>query len=341
MSANVESMMYRKQSQSDIPWHKEGVAVPELATTADAIKVAGLDWTVEKRPIFFESKQGATDGDKVEIPNTFATIRTSDEKPLGVVGKDYTPWQQVDAFAFIDELIGPGKACIETAGSLNDGKKVWMLVKLPGQMRIMGDDMVNKYLLVANGHDGVFNAVVGPTGIRVVCNNTLTAAVNGSSQWFTVQHRKGIAKNMIALAKLLKTLDKSFDDSCETFQGFAGTRFSDVQARNFFSATYSGEVRECLRAGRKWAGQDKLMNIFETGMGMDLPGVRGTLWAAYNAVTEFEDYTRETKETTSRLGRNWFGVGSVNKLAAFRNANLVLTGKASFTEDLALVGSSN
>lgn len=334
MAANVESMMYRKASNSDIPWHKEGTPVPELATISEAITVAGLDWKVEKRPVFFESKLPATDGAQLQVPNQFVTVRTHDERPLGIVGKDYTPMQQSEWAPFFDELIGPGKACIETAGSLNDGKKIWMLAKLPGQLRIMGDDMVNKYLLIANGHDGVFNLSIGPTMTRVVCNNTLTAALNGSSNWMTVQHRAGIAKNVAAIGKLLKNLDKSFESGCESFQGMAGTRFSDRQAKNFFAATYSGEVRECLRAGRKWNGADRLLDLMETGTGMDLPGVRGTLWAAYNAVTEFEDYTREVKETTSRLGRNWFGVGATNKLSAFRNASLVLAGKASFDVDV-------
>ena len=139
MAANVENMFYVRE----VPWHGLGTRVEEALTSADALRLAGLDWRVEQKPI------QVCGGNQIE--NFKANIRSTDGKVLGVVSDRYQIVQNVEAFDFTDELIG-GDVRYETAGSLQEGRKVWMLAKMP-TTKIVGDD-VEPYLCFSNTHDG-------------------------------------------------------------------------------------------------------------------------------------------------------------------------------------------
>ena len=120
MSANVETMMYVKKTERDVPWHGLGTPVQEAPNSAEALRLAGLDWEVVSRDI-------QLCGGK-KIPGYHANVRSSDNSVLGVVGERYKIVQNNDAFAFTDGIIGEG-ARYETAGSLSGGRRVWMLAK--------------------------------------------------------------------------------------------------------------------------------------------------------------------------------------------------------------------
>lgn len=167
------SMMY----VGDLPWHGLGTALQKPATATEAIKAAKLDWEVVKTPVY------ACVGNNRLVPtDSFAVVRSDMvDKPecevLGVVGKDYTPLQNRDAFSFFDPIAGEGAAIYHTAGVLAGGRRVWMLAKLPGETRVIGDDISHKYLLLFNSHDGSGAVGVKFTPVRVVCQNTLTMAL--------------------------------------------------------------------------------------------------------------------------------------------------------------------
>lgn len=169
MSANVESMFYAGREK---PWHGLGTQVEEAPTSADALRLAGLDWTVQRKPI------QVCGGRKVD--NFFANVRSSDGAVLGVVSDRYQVVQNAEAFAFTDALIGgEGQVHYETAGSLMGGRKIWLLAKLP-DTEIVGDK-TEPYLCFSNTHDGSGAIRVCMTPIRVVCNNTLNIALNAMS----------------------------------------------------------------------------------------------------------------------------------------------------------------
>lgn len=173
MSANVETMFYAGIK----PWHQLGVKVDEALSSQQAIKMAGLDWTVDAQPIQVVGGQ-VIDGMK-------ANVRSSDHKVLGVVSDRYKIVQNADAFAFTDILLGEGVK-YETAGSLSSGKRVWLLAKMETS-KVCGDD-VEPYLVFTNSHDGSGAVKVAVTPIRVVCQNTLTLALSTAKRTWSTKH---------------------------------------------------------------------------------------------------------------------------------------------------------
>ena len=157
MSANVESMFYVRQK----PWHGLGVRVEEAPTSIDALVLAGLDWQVIQKNVYTQ--------DGYIIPGYKANVRSTDDSALGIVSDKYKVVQNEEAFQFTDDLLGEG-VTYETAGSLQGGRKVWMLAKMPQRYIISGDE-ITPYLVVMNSHDGSSGIKVAMTLVRIVCAN--------------------------------------------------------------------------------------------------------------------------------------------------------------------------
>lgn len=174
MAAEIETMFYTREK----PWHGLGVRVAEAPNSADALHLAGLDWEVRKEPIY--SADGSC------IPGYKANIRDTDQKVLGVVTDRYKVIQNTEAFAFTDALLGEGVR-YETAGSLQGGRKIWLLAKLPQEYIMLGD-RISPYLVFSNTHDGSGSVKVAITPIRVVCNNTLNLALANAKRSFSMIH---------------------------------------------------------------------------------------------------------------------------------------------------------
>ena len=316
MSANVETMFSVKQT----PWHKLGRVIPARLTPEESLREAGMDWLVAKRPIYID---GTNEGEVDEVPSYFATVRTDKNHVLGVVGSQFEPVQNHEAIEFFNTITGESKAIMETAGVLAEGRKVWWLAKLPGEIRVVGDDITEKYFLFANGHDGLFNLALGFTPIRVVCQNTLNAALRNGSNWVRLRHTQGIRSNLETAANVIKAGVDYFTATGEAFQAMAKKELRKANVEGYFRRVYERPAELDTVKGR-WNHLDTLTSMFETGRGNDMAGVRGTLWAAYNAVTQFEDYDRETRKETNRLERNWFGAGAALKAQAFSVAQRIL-----------------
>ena len=178
MSANVETMF----SVRETPWHGLGRIVMDAPASREALELAGLDWQVESRNIY--SGTGAM------IPGYRANVRSTDDAVLGVVSDRYRIVQNEEAFQFTDDLLGEG-VTYETAGSLQGGKKVWMLARLPRKYLIAGDQVV-PYLVIFNSHDGSSGVKVAMTPIRVVCQNTLNLALNTAKRSWTARHTENV-----------------------------------------------------------------------------------------------------------------------------------------------------
>lgn len=163
MAANVETMFYTREK----PWHGLGTMVAEAQSSATAISLAGLDWQVIQKPI--------KTADEILIPRFKANLRDTDNRVLGVVTDRYKVVQNEDAFAFTDALLGEG-VCYETAGSFQEGRRTWILARLPQKYIISGDE-ITPYLVFMNSHDGTGSIKAAMTPIRVVCQNTLNLAL--------------------------------------------------------------------------------------------------------------------------------------------------------------------
>ena len=178
MSANVESMFYVRET----PWHGLGTKVNEAPTSKDALIYAGLDWKVVQNNVYTQ--------DGSLISGYKANIRSTDRSVLGIVSDRYKIVQNQDAFQFTDDLLGEG-VTYETAGSLQGGRKVWMLARMPHRYIISGDE-IEPYLVVMNSHDGSSGIKVAMTPIRVVCQNTLNLALGSAKRIWTTKHTENV-----------------------------------------------------------------------------------------------------------------------------------------------------
>ena len=181
MSACVETMF----SVREMPWHKQGIIIEDAPTSADAIRLAGLDWTVEPVPVYTENG--------ILIPHYKANRRSSDGKILGIVSDRYQIIQNNEAFDFIDALLGAG-ITFETAGSLLSGKRVWLLVRLEGT-KFFGEEFI-PYLVFTNTHDGTGAVKVALVDVRVVCMNTLNLALSTAKRSWTCVHKGDIQSKL-------------------------------------------------------------------------------------------------------------------------------------------------
>lgn len=205
MAANVETMF----SVREKPWHGLGTIVMDAPESKEAIQMAGLDWTVLQRDVFTE--------DGYLIPGYKVNVRDNDFATLGIVSDRYKIVQNDEAFAFTDNLLGEG-VTYETAGSLQGGKKVWLLAKLPQKYIIAGDE-VTPYFVIMNSHDGTCSIKAAMTPIRVVCQNTLNLALTTAKRVWTTKHTENIfnrmteAEDTILLAeKYMTELGKGIDE---------------------------------------------------------------------------------------------------------------------------------
>lgn len=306
----------------EVPWHGLGKQVPPEVSSAEMIKAAGLDWRVAKRPA-----PGARLVDKrKEKYDRYAIWRdpTGEEKGaalLGLVGASYTPVQNEAAFEFFEPFIDLRLARFETAGALGNGERIWVLAKLKGIIVVGADDVVDKYLLLSNSHDGKGAITIRFTPIRVVCRNTLTMALKDGNSAIKVSHRPNVEKRLLAEeAKTLhKLIDVEFDRAQAIFHQLAQKRISEQIIQLYFGKLHPRESGSSTGKAEPERWQ-RIRTVLEDGR-ITPSATRGTMWALYNAAVREEDY-RVTREGDAdrRLERVWFGAGASLKLRALEIA---------------------
>lgn len=219
MAANVETMF----SVRERPWHGLGTVVESAPSSKEALELAGLDWQVHQKDI--SVLWGRT------IPGYKANVRDTDGAVLGVVTDKYRVVQNEDAFAFTDELLGEGVK-YETAGSLNGGKKVWILARLPREYVISGE-RISPYLVFSNTHDGSSAIRVAITPIRVVCNNTLNLALARAERSFSMFHTGNINEKFEEAKKTLFMADTYMEELGKEFERLRSIKVSDAQVEEY------------------------------------------------------------------------------------------------------------
>ena len=307
MAHEIETMFYLNET----PWHGLGQRLLEVPTIEQAIIAAGLDWSVSTKELYL--------ADGTKAPSK-AVVRESDNSILGVVGEKYTPLQNEDAFKFFNPFLESGQATLETAGALRDGKRVWILAKInKDPMDIGGGDLVEKFILLAHGHDGLMSVRTGFTPIRVVCNNTLSMAVsNGASQLIRVKHTKNIKQNLANVAEIMNAANQKFEATAEQYRKLANTDINSADLEKFVKLVFVGPKYEELELDGKTPARDvmpKVIRLFEEGRGSELKSANGTYWGAYNAINEYLGYERG-EDKGARLDKMWFGdSANLNKKA--------------------------
>lgn len=312
MSHEVETMFYYGAA----PWHGLGTRVDSLLTAEEAIAAAKLDWEV-----FVEPSYVIRDGEPVKVEGRNYITRASDLKILGKCGKIYTPIQNHEAFQFFDAVVGSDKAHYETAGSLRGGERIWLLANLEGNIGVKGEE-IRQYLTLTNSHDGYYACQMFFTPVRVVCMNTLNMAMSGAANSFYARHTTNVKDKLGEAQQILGLADRFYDkwqdkaDSLASRLVVPGTIPLLVTAAfQTQGATDPDKLYAPTREKMK-----RIEELFETGRGMDNPAIKGTYWAAYNAVAEWVDYEYQFRKDDSgenRLNNSWFGTGAQVKKRAW------------------------
>jgi len=305
------AMMYAGK----VPWHGLGTRLDEPATAEEAIAAAGLDYEVELRPL------ATTDG--LPVPQRKAVVRADSNQVLGVVGNSYQPVQNHQCFGFLDAVVADGRLRYHTAGALGLGEKTWMLAKLPDAIRVKGsDDIAEQFLLLSNSHDGSSSLRVFFTPIRVVCANTLGMAERrGRGQGLAITHKGDLAVKVREAQGILGLARRFYDDLEASIDRLASYYPSQLQLSSYFQSLYPDPEDGKNRRAENVRGE--LLRLFEEGIGQEIPQIRHSAWAAFNAVTEYVDHHRSTrgrsdKERASRrLESAWFGSGARLKAEAW------------------------
>jgi phage/plasmid-like protein (TIGR03299 family) len=279
-------------------WHGLGTVLDAPPTVEDAIRIAGLDWHVGLEPVYL------ADG---RVAPAKATVRSSDQSVLGVVGPTYKPLQNLEAFNWFNPFIDAGEATLEAAGSLRNGKRIWVLAKIGRDLDVSGGDVVRQYILLSNGHDGTLAVRVGYTPTRVVCANTLAVAHQGPNL-IRVRHRGDIVGTLEDIRDTMQLARQTFEATTEQYRVLANSSINRQDLE-----TYIKRVFQAPKAPANDNTGDRLLAsivpLFESGRGQDLKAARGTYWGAYNAVTEYLTHERGRSEEV-RLDSQWFGQGA-------------------------------
>jgi phage/plasmid-like protein (TIGR03299 family) len=312
MPANLDSMMFVRGD--GIPWHGQGISVETAQTAEAAIMLAGLNWTVSARDLFTRTDHPSVPS-SLAVPEAKAVVKDDTNEILGVVGAKYKPIQNAEAFGFFDSIVGEGKAIYHTAGSLLKHRRVWMLAKLPEDIKFESsvthkEDLLKKYLLLATSHDGTLALKMFFTPIRVVCNNTLNVALNGMADGISIRHTSNATQKVREAQKALGIAQRYFEKFSTLTKILADTPFTSRQMKNLTELILPSEPGD--EATKTQNIRNSIYSLWD-GRGRGIEDFRGTAWAAFNAVTEYADFykpVRGEEQEERKLASIWFGTAA-------------------------------
>ena len=326
MVAAVETMAYA----GEVPWHGLGVRVEDTMAPEEMLEVAGLNWTVSKRPAYtIDSPQWSENVGLLNAGGHYFIVRDSDNSVLSACGEDYVPFQNADTFKFFKKFVSNGDMKMETAGSLKDGQDIWGLAKLESKFELSGRDTVEGYLLINSPHVSGKALTIMFTPIRVVCANTMAIALDSGGKRFRVLH--------------LQTFDDEIMKAAEEALGISETKMAEFQEQ----ATFLSEKRAkpidiqkfiaelfqpnllIERGKMKVANDVPLVDEFNRtaeqvhdaitiSPGANLKSAKGTWWGALNGVTYVMDHTKRESERVKggALYSSWLGPNAAIKRRA-------------------------
>lgn len=285
------------------PWHGLGQRLPALATKDEVLRLAGLDWKIETAPINYERLDAEGMG-TVQIKGRRAILGPSKDdgtRPVfGIVSEKWTPLQNEAVLDFVFAVVGQDGAIFDTAGALGDGERVFVSVKMPRAFEVVPGDEVQPYLLFALGHDGLMGLYATPTPIRVVCQNTLNAAIGTlvadrrqgrrlqTGIWFN--HAGNLDKRVAAAREFLGLSVKVFESFEALAKRLASLPASKVAEDAFLRKVLPIENPE--EEEKVLASREEVRTLAHSGIGQDLPGVEGSAWGLWNGFTEWADFYR-------------------------------------------------
>ncbi len=316
-------------------WHKLGVNVEKAQTWKEAIKLAGLDWKVSKKQL---------EHDGTPVP-AYGLFRDDWKTWLGLAGLDYHPIQNERAFDWVDTLVqAENGAHYRSAGSLYGGSTIWCLADVPEQIRIAGtDDVTQNYLLFVNHHRIGKSALAKLVQERVVCHNTLTAALAEEGKVLSIPHRESFEKRLTFAKDALKDVRGQIKNVNAVMNIFAKTKLTsavigDILKQMFPTITDSTQAQNQAR---------DILELFEDNDRNAFPSEQGSAYALMNAGTRYVDHVKNVRTDdqepveVARARGALFGAGESFKFAIM-NAIVTTLSKnslASFSEkEVAAIG---
>jgi phage/plasmid-like protein (TIGR03299 family) len=331
-------------------WHGLGQSITEFlaakgrtvdtATEQDWFEAAGMDYKLLRSKVrYFADAAGAV---QLEIPDQHVLMRSDNKKPMGIVSAKYKTVQPAQLVGFFRNLVADLGFKLETMGTLFDGKKYWCLAKVGQAFTFKSGDRIEGYLLVATSCDGSSKTTARFVLTRVVCNNTLSAAMSeGSKHVVNLSHRssfdaakiqaelgipqvQAIGEAMESLTQV-KLSDSKAEDfvrgllrpaEAKTAEAVAAEAAADFA--RLMGKPYTPGIMASDTATRAPKGEAEILRLFRGGaIGSDIAGVRGTAWGMLNAVTEYVDHRASTKTDSHRMNSAWFNGGDEMKTSAF------------------------
>ena len=284
MAANVETMFYTREK----PWHGLGTMVAEAPNSKDALRLAGLNWKVLQEPVYTDNKE--------LIQGYKANVRDTDRKVLGVVTDRYKVIQNEEAFAFTDTLLGEGVR-YETAGSLQEGRRVWMLARLPREF-IIGGERISPYMVFSNTHDGSGAVKTALTPIRVVCNNTLNLALRTAKRSWSMIHTGDISGKIEEAKNTLLLADEYMTALGQEFENLRKIKLSEKQVLDYIKILLPMDENYSLlqKRGVEKLRADMKMRYFDAP---DLKDVGNNGYRFVNAVSDFATHSTPRRKTAN------------------------------------------
>lgn len=308
-------------------WHGLGEYVDTAMTAEQAMELARMNWDVEKRPLFVEEPDHEDPENPFfsELPGWSAATRSDTGDVLSVVTESYQIVQNSECFTFFDSIVDRGEAIYETAGVLGKGERIFLTAKLPADIIVKGDaDVINQYVLLTNSHDGSRALEAGFTSIRVVCNNTLTAALNsGLKNSVKLRHTTNIKQMLAEAAEIMGISSKYADELTQSFNAMAKVKITDKQLRTYIESVMN-PAREQLTKAEKAEFSKQFITqvdgIMEFALGHETQqtkAAKGTVWGAYNAISGYYGHVKEHKTPSARMNDIMFGQGDLRIKQAY------------------------
>jgi phage/plasmid-like protein (TIGR03299 family) len=313
MAHLVETMAYAGAA----PWHGLGNQLTQKQPIEIWQREAGMDWQIQDSPVHFKADSIGPLGTIHSFPEQKVLFRSDTKAPLSVVSSRYQIVQPREVLEFYRDLSEVSGYELETAGVLKGGRKFWALARTGQSAVLKGNDEVSGYLLLATSCDGTLATTATPTTVRVVCNNTLTIALDGACRSIKVPHNTRFDPQ--AVKKQLGIAVSQWDEFMYRMRNLAERKVQWHEAMGFFMNVLCDvqpnsampQVLPNERALRK------VQSLYEgQGKGSTLASANGTAWGLLNAVTEYVDHERRARSTEYRMDSAWFGRGAVIKQRA-------------------------
>ena len=317
MAHLIEKMAYVGAT----PWHQLGNQLPPKQPIEVWAEKAGMDWNICETPVRYMTEQVGSLGSIMSFDDQKVLYRSDTKAPLSVVSGRYQVVQPRAVLEFYRDLTEISGFELETAGVLKEGRKFWALARTGKEMALKGNDLVKGYLLLATSCDGTLATTATPTTIRVVCNNSLTIALNGATSAIKVPHSTSFDAQ--AVKKQLGIAVSQWENFMYRMKTLSERKVKSHEAMNYFlkvlcqtdSAVDQAAVLTNERALKK------VQSLYEgQGRGSELASASGTAWGLLNAVTEFVDHEKRARSQEFRLESAWFGQGAALKQRALHHA---------------------